>query len=174
MDGAVFARSYVDGTYVSGYFGFDDVTVGGLTVRHQQLALVNDTYWYGDGETSGLLGLAYPLRTGVDGNVAQYNPVFTSMWEDGLTQPLFALGLSRDPPNTTITATATNNGSVAAPTTGQEASYMAFGGLPPVDYDASTWTRTPILGMDDEPGWGITTDVKGLYLISRTRTSTAN
>lgn len=83
--------------------------------------------------------------------MAQYSPVFTDMWQGGLIQPLFALGLSRNSPV---------DGSVAAP------SYLAFGGLPPVDYDNSTWTRTPILGMQSEPGWGSLAEVKGLYIIS--------
>jgi hypothetical protein len=154
IDNAVFARSYADGTYVYGYFGFDDVNIGGVTIQHQQLAIVNNTYWYGDGKTSGLLGLAYPIMTAMDGNIAEYNPVFTNMWQRDLIMPLFTLGLSRD---------STTNGSIA----GQgEESYLAFGGLPPVDYDDSTWARTPILSMQTEPGWGITTDVRGLYIIS--------
>lgn len=132
-----------------GYFGFDDVTIGGVTIQHQQLAMVNNTYWYGDGKTSGLLGLAYPLMTGMDGNIQQYNPIFTNMWERDFIMPLFTLGLSRD----------SNSSS-------SDESYLAFGGLPPVDYDDSTWGRTPILSMQSEPGWGITTDVRGLYIIS--------
>jgi hypothetical protein len=64
--------------------------------------------------------------------------------------PLFTLGLSRD-----------TNASAAS-----DESYLAFGGLPPVDYDDSTWGRTPILSMSEVPGWGITTDVRGLYIIS--------
>ncbi|KAH8903832.1 acid protease [Coniochaeta sp. PMI_546] len=149
IDNAVFSRSYADGTYVYGYFGFDDVTIGGVTIQHQQLAMVNNTYWYGDGKTSGLLGLAYPLMTGMDGNIQQYNPIFTNMWERDFIMPLFTLGLSRD----------SNSSS-------SDESYLAFGGLPPVDYDDSTWGRTPILSMQSEPGWGITTDVRGLYIIS--------
>ncbi|KAB5513589.1 aspartic peptidase domain-containing protein [Coniochaeta sp. 2T2.1] len=150
LDNAVFARSYADGTYVYGSFGFDDVVLGGVTIQHQQLAVVNNTYWYGDGKTSGLLGLAYPLMTGMDGNVPAYNPIFTNMWERDLIMPLFTLGLSRD-----------TNG-----TTEDKESYLAFGGLPPVEYDDSTWGRTPILSMATEPGWGLTGDVRGLYIIS--------
>ncbi|KAK0707264.1 aspartic peptidase domain-containing protein [Lasiosphaeris hirsuta] len=54
-----FGRSYADGTFVRGFFGFEDVTIGGLTSKLQRIALVNYTYWFGDGKTSGLLGLAY-------------------------------------------------------------------------------------------------------------------
>jgi len=157
LDNAVFSRSYADGTYVYGYFGFDDVTVGGVTIQHQQLAMVNNTYWYGDGAASGLLGLAYPLMTGMDGNVAEYNPVFTNMWERDLIMPLFTLGLSRE--------AGTTNATVGTGV-GAEESYLAFGGLPPVDYDDSTWGRTPILDMRAEPGWGIEKDVRGLYIIA--------
>jgi hypothetical protein len=113
--------------------------------------MVNYTYWYGDGRASGLLGLAYPFMTAVDGNIDQYNPIFTNMWERDFIMPLFTLGLSRETNGSKVNATE---------------SYLAFGGLPPVAYDDSTWSRTPILSMSEVPGWGVTGDVRGLYVIS--------
>lgn len=152
IEHAQFGRAYADGTFVSGYFGFDDVTLGGVTIQHQQLAMVNYTYWYGDGRASGLLGLAYPLMTGMDGNIDQYNPIFTNMWERDFIMPLFTLGLSRETNGSKVNAT--------------DESYLAFGGLPPMAYDDSTWSRTPILSMSEVPWWGVTGDVRGLYVIS--------
>ncbi len=60
MPNATFVRSYADGTFALGYFGYEDVTVGGLSAKHQQLGLANFPHWFGDGSSSGLLGLAYP------------------------------------------------------------------------------------------------------------------
>lgn len=140
---------------MTGYFGFDDVTLGGVTIQHQQLAMVNQTYWYGDGKTSGLLGLAYPLMTSIDGSVAMYDPVFTTMWKTEQILPLFTIALSRDDEGRNLTTAA-----------GDESSYLAFGGLPPVDYDDSTWARTPIQTMGAMPSWNVDEKGHGLYVIT--------
>lgn len=54
-----FDIEYGDGEFLSGIFGFEEVTLAGLTVK-QQIAVVNFAAWEGDGTTSGLTGLAYP------------------------------------------------------------------------------------------------------------------
>lgn len=113
--------------------------------------MVSYTYWYGDSLTAGLLGLAYPLMTGIDGYVEEYDPVFTTMWKTNATSPLFSMALSREHGNTSSTL---------------DESYLAFGGLPPVEYDDSTWARIPILSMDKLPEWGVEQPVHGLYAIS--------
>lgn len=147
-----FTRTYGDGTFVSGYFGFDDVTIGGVTVKHQQIAIVNNTYWYGDGKISGMLGLAYPLMTGLGSVVDAYDPIFTTMWKTGEILPLFTLALSRDDEGRNVTK--------------EESSFLAFGGLPPVDYDDATWARAPIESMETVPSWGVKgNDARGLYII---------
>lgn len=145
-----FSRSYGDGTFVSGYFGYEDVTLGGLKVPHQQLAMVNFTYWWGEGLTSGLLGLAYPFMTGIDEPSQQYDPIFTNMWKrDKSVAPMFSLALSREDP--------------AAKT---ESSLLAFGGVPHgVDYDEDSWAKAPIQSMEMMQGWGIDKPERGLYLI---------
>ncbi|KAK3938550.1 hypothetical protein QBC46DRAFT_317501 [Diplogelasinospora grovesii] len=167
IDGSVFSRSYTDGTFVRGYFGYEDVTIGGLTAKHQQLAIVNYTYWYGDGLTSGLLGLAYPLMTSLNGESPQsqkaYDPVFTTMWKSKLVLPLFSIALSRDEEENKKNGTA-----VAPPKTGStnETSFLALGGLPPVDYDDGSWARTPIQSMQLLKEWGLdNTTERGLYVI---------
>jgi hypothetical protein len=40
--------------------GYETVTLGGITVPRQEIAAVDFAAWYGDGYTSGLVGLAYP------------------------------------------------------------------------------------------------------------------
>ncbi|KAK4222757.1 putative eukaryotic aspartyl protease [Podospora fimiseda] len=148
-----FGRAYMDGTFVTGFFGYEDVTIGGLTAKHQQVALVNYTFWQGDGRTSGLLGLAYPYMTGLDGpeeGQPAYDPVFTTMWKDKLIDPVFSIALSR-----------TNSEAEEQ----EKESYLALGGLPPVTVDEKTWAKSEIRGIDAIPEWGFETKEKGLYII---------
>ncbi len=154
-------RSYVDGTFVEGFYGLEDVTIGGVTAHNQRLALVNYTYWHGDNQTSGLLGLAYPYLTSLDGsdqNQPPYDPVFTTMWRSGAIDPVFSIALSR--------TAGQRNGTGTAPSGGkQQDSYLALGGLPPVDVDEKTWAKTPIHGMNAVPQWGFETDERGMYIV---------
>lgn len=156
-----FGRAYVDGTFVQGFYGREDVTIGGVTAYGQRLGIVNYTYWHGDGKTSGLLGLAYPYLTSLDGsdpNQPPYDPVFTTMWKSGAIDPVFSLGLSRS--NDVWNGTGSSPGNAKT-----EESYLALGGLPPLDVDQTTWARTPIEGMRAVPEWGFDTDEKGMYII---------
>lgn len=159
IDDDVFTRAYVDGTFVLGTYGYSDITVGGITVPHQQLALVNYTFWYGEGLTSGLMGLAYPLMTGLDGGGNPrdaYDPIFTSMWKrDLIGAPLFSMALSRYADNSTTAA--------AAATEMPAQSYLAFGGIPPVDFDDASWASAPILGINEISS--IESDEPGLFII---------
>jgi hypothetical protein len=155
-----FGRQYTDGTFVEGYFGYEDVTIGGLMAKHQRLGIVNSTYWQGDGRVSGLLGLAYPYMTSLDGPYESqplYDPVFTTLWKEKLITPMFSIALSRhfdqspkqnpvDPSHTT--------------------SYLALGGLPPVSYNEDSWARTPIQDMSALKSWGLTTSEHGLYVLT--------
>jgi Eukaryotic aspartyl protease len=59
IPGENFNITYGDGEFLTGILGWQNVTLAGLTVN-QTVPLVNFAAWYGDGETSGLLGLAYP------------------------------------------------------------------------------------------------------------------
>ncbi|KAL9131294.1 MAG: hypothetical protein Q9217_000729 [Psora testacea] len=116
-----FDVSYTDGETLRGTFGTEDVTVAGIQVKDQQIALVDYAAWYGDTVTSGLLGLAFPAATkAFSGNnyrlnsVATqkiYNPIFTNMWQEGYVAPLFSVALDR------------NQGGL-----------LAIGGLPPVAF----------------------------------------
>jgi hypothetical protein len=96
---------YGDGEVVTGPMGFLDVTVGNITVQRQQVCLANTAYWYGNNQTSGLMGLAFPALTnaylgdGSDhdfGNQVQYSPLFTSMVNQGLVDPVFSIAIDRN------------------------------------------------------------------------------
>jgi hypothetical protein len=132
------------------------VTIGGITVAHQQIAVVNYTYWWGDGLTAGLLGLGYPLMTGMDGEddpTHEYDPIFTSMWKQERSTPLFSLALSRERANN--------------PSKEEKQSYLAFGGIPPVDFDDSSWSRAPIQLLQTlKSWWFVNSTENGLYVIT--------
>ncbi|KAH8900250.1 acid protease [Thozetella sp. PMI_491] len=158
VENETFARSYTDGTFVVGTFGYEDVNLGGVKVKHQKLGVVDRAAWFGDRLTSGLLGLAYPMMTGLDDNVAAYDPIFTTMWKNNLSAPMFTLALSRHVPQNTRHTNMTAG-------KGRE-SYLAFGGVPPVDYDDSSWARTPIYQMQKVMDyWPDGHDGNGLYAI---------
>lgn len=98
----------------------------------QQVALVNYSYWFGDSTTSGLMGLAYPLLTSAyegddpdadtEDTQVVYNPIVTTLIDEGLIEPIFSLALDRN----------------------SDDGYLALGGLPPVNYTGS-FASTPIL-----------------------------
>jgi len=105
VDGIHLFVKYGDGEFAAGPMGKTDVTISNFTIPDQQLAIVNATFWYGDNTTSGLLGLAYQsltnayygdLYTNNDYAHAPYRPVFTSMWQLGLVQPMFSIAISRN------------------------------------------------------------------------------
>ena len=134
-DIARFAVSYSDGSGVSGKAGYDDVTIAGITAQKQEILLASLSLFAekGDGTTSGMLGLGYPLETKVFSTEREldmypgspthrkYDPVFTSMHKQGLVTPVFSLAMNRS----------TQKG------------YLALGGLPPVDYNPEP-AKTPI------------------------------
>lgn len=125
-----FNIEYGDGEFLTGVLGYENVTVAGITVDHQEVALVNYSYWFGDEVTSGLMGLAYPLLTSAyegndpdeDSTQVEYNPIITTMISDGLIDPVFSLALDRN----------------------SDSGYLALGGLPPVNYTGD-FATTPIL-----------------------------
>jgi len=53
-----FNISYGDGEFLTGVLGYENVGIAGLTVKNQEVALVNHAYWNGDGVSSGLIGFA--------------------------------------------------------------------------------------------------------------------
>ncbi|KAF3765622.1 acid protease [Cryphonectria parasitica EP155] len=95
---------YGGGEVVQGPVGAMDVTVAGISVRNQTVALANDTLWDGNNITSGVLGLAYPsitsVFTGPFGDHSsyygvEYAPIFTTMVDQGLVENYFSVAISR-------------------------------------------------------------------------------
>lgn len=96
---------YGDGEIVQGPIGYMDVTVGGLRVENQIVALANDTLWNGNNVTSGILGLAYPSITNAYGGPfgdhspwyqMEYAPIFSNMVAQGLSDNYFSIAINRD------------------------------------------------------------------------------
>jgi len=133
---------YTDGETLTGVFGTERVTVAGITVDNQQIALVDQAAWNGDGVSSGVLGLAFPAATkafagtNAQNDIAstqkQYNPIFTNMYSEGHVAPLFSIAMDR------------SGGGL-----------LAIGGLPPVSYfpvfassPFQLLSTTPVTGAD--------------------------
>jgi hypothetical protein len=123
---------------LSGIFGYSDVSIGGLMVKNQKIAIVDRGYGLGDHVRSGVVGLAPRAVTRLfentnattsspNGTVTQYSPVFESMYTNGDDRipPFFSLALQR----------------------GDEGGYVAFGGLPPVTY-SHDFTFSPFRGIN--------------------------
>ena len=100
-----FNVSYGDGSFVTGIVGLDDVTLAGITVKDQEVGVVDSAGFSADGIQSGLIGLAFPSLTsafsGTDGshdgvhNQVEYNPLFTNMYTKGGVAPMFSVALTR-------------------------------------------------------------------------------
>ncbi|KAJ6596130.1 acid protease [Mycena vulgaris] len=135
-----FGIQYGDGEYLSGAAAFETVSVGGLTVTHQEIGLVSSAAWVGDGINTGLLGLAYPSLTSVQstshGKRMQYNPFFfNAVKQNRVLHPYFSLALNRG-------TTAGKHSTRPDPNLG----YLAFGGIAPVPV-TSTAVTVPIQGF---------------------------
>lgn len=132
---------YGDGEMIYGPVGYSDITVANITVKRQEIAFANTTYWYGNNVTSGVLGLAYPsltnayLGTGMEHDwldAASYPPLFSTMVSDGLVQPFFAIAISRN----------------------SSGGLIGFGGIPPIsglDYSTAATTDIIITNLVDNP-----------------------
>lgn len=128
-----FNNTYLSGEFITGTVGLENLTLEGIVVFNQTIALIDNAHWHGDGVTSGLVGLAYPSLTNahhgddpsvdnVNATRAPYDPVFTSMWKQNLTSPVFSLALGRD----------------------DEDSYLTFGENLAVEVDSSSWVSAPL------------------------------
>lgn len=137
---------------LDGDMAYAPVTLAGITVEQQEVALVNYAAWSGDGHSSGLIGLGYPAITSASnrttGQGVEYNPLFTNMVSGGLVEDaVFTIALSQVP----------QNYSVLAP-----AGAMAIGGLVPEEYWEGNFTSVEIeltenIGSVTELTWYTTT-----------------
>jgi hypothetical protein len=124
---------------LDGSMGYAPLKLGGLTVPKQEVALVTESAWSGDGTSSGLVGFGYPAITSAsyrgNGSDAIYDPVFTTMAKEKIVDDaVFTLALDRVPRDT----------SPSAP-----AGVMAFGGLVSPSYYKPPFTTVPI---EESPG----------------------
>ncbi|KAK0626641.1 aspartic peptidase domain-containing protein [Immersiella caudata] len=109
------------------------LTVAGVTVAKQQIALATVGAWPGDGISSGILGLGLPALTNSfksthpseDGlqSLAPYSPIITTLTNQ-IGKHIFSLGLSRN----------------------ESESFLAFGGVPQ-HVKVGNYTRVPIEKM---------------------------
>lgn len=131
----------------SGSMVYEEVSIGGITVKSQKTAIANDSNPMGDGVNSGLLGLAYLSITSAHPanqtdnstywqNRLVYNPLLLTMHEEGLIDPYFSLALAHTPLNTSVTF----------------GGYMTIGGLPRVDHSPH-FSTVPVEITDNIPLW---------------------
>lgn len=119
--------------FVHGTVGYEDITLAGIEVKHQEVAIADRGWWIGDNVTAGLMGLGYPTITSawVKGSIHNesyigrpYFPWFFSAFRRGLIPPVFSLALQRSGNN-------------------EHAGRIAFGGLPNLDFSPE-FTSAPI------------------------------
>jgi hypothetical protein len=135
-----FNISYGGGEFLTGTVGFDTVTVGGLTVTSQEIALVTTAAWPGDLVSSGILGLSLPHITSVyngtdpdndtSANLDPYNPFFFTAVQEGVVKnPYFSVALDRG-----------SLSKEANSTIDPHLGYLSFGGIAPVAVTDKTVT----------------------------------
>ncbi|KAK5699300.1 hypothetical protein LTR17_023356 [Elasticomyces elasticus] len=88
-----FRIQFLDNTDTIGVFGYEDVGIGEITVRHQKVALVDQAHFDGFKVTSGLIGFGYPSHTNAyDLRGKLIDPVFSLAIERGTDGGQLALG----------------------------------------------------------------------------------
>ncbi|KAI4257441.1 MAG: hypothetical protein L6R42_005663 [Xanthoria sp. 1 TBL-2021] len=145
IQGQNFKIGYEDGEEVTGIVGTETVTLAGITVKNQEVGIVNHAYWNGDNSSSGLIGLAFPNLTSAyrgndpkvdkESDAVPYSPLFTSMYTQGLVAPVFSIAINRR---------------------GEETGgLLALGGLPPVNH-SNVFACTPLkMTATRRPGSGV-------------------
>jgi len=116
---------------IAGPVGTMNLKVAGFNINQQLVSLVNETSFNGNGYLSGFLGLGFQALTNVynsRGKQVLYPPVIETMKSNGLSPNLFSVALQRSASNSTNTP----------------GGKIAFGGLPPVNFD-TTFASTPLL-----------------------------
>ncbi|KAK3629890.1 hypothetical protein LTR56_017785 [Elasticomyces elasticus] len=123
-----FKIKFLDETNTAGVLGYEDVGIGGITVRRQKVALVDQAHFDGFKVTSGLIGFGYPSITNaytLGGARVPYNNWLFNAIDQKLIGPVFSLAIER----------------------GTDGGQLALGGLPTVPFD-HTFASTPILKAD--------------------------
>jgi Eukaryotic aspartyl protease len=121
-----FSTRYADGEVLQGDIGRETVTLGGITVKNQTVGIVNTANWKGDGQSSGLIGMAFPSVTRAlsSAKAVRYDPIFFNMYKHKLIEPVFSVALNRPE---------------------EGAGALALGGLPGphIKHDGK-WARVPM------------------------------
>jgi hypothetical protein len=135
-----FSTKYADGETLAGIIGRETVTLGGITVKNQTVAVVNNANWHGDGKSSGLIGMAFPSVTRAHDTsnptakkIVKYNPIFFTMYKAGLIKPTFSLTLNRAEEGPGV---------------------LALGGLPKSIKFENRWARAPMEYLSIMPTLG--------------------
>jgi len=140
-----FNITYGDGEFLSGPVGFETVTIGGMSVVHQEIGVPTLTAWEGDGVNTGLIGLAFPDLTSVynttdptkasAANQLVYSPLFLSaVKQKAVKAPFFSVALDRGTFNQ-------QENDPFDPNLG----FLSFGGIAPVPV-VNTAVTVPIEG----------------------------
>ncbi|KAJ7069940.1 acid protease [Mycena amicta] len=144
LDGVSFNITYGSGEFVAGPMGLDTVSVGGVSVRNQVVATPTVAHILGDGQKSGILGLAFPDETSMfnvsDPTTATahlqnpYDPFFfTAVKQNKVKHPYFSVALNRGSVANELNSTFDAN-----------LGYLAFGGHAPVPVVEKTSTTVPV------------------------------
>jgi len=147
----LFSTKYADGETLAGIIGRETVTLGGITVKNQTVAIVNNANWHGDGKSSGLIGMAFPSVTRAHDNsnpmarkIVKYNPIFFTMYKAGLIKPTFSLTLNRVEEGPGV---------------------LALGGLPKSIKHENRWARAPMEYLSIMPSVGGVAKEYTLYAV---------
>ncbi|QIW98964.1 hypothetical protein AMS68_004482 [Peltaster fructicola] len=120
-----FNVSYGSGEFVVGETGLMNISIAGIAIAQQEIALIDSAYWLGDNTTTGIVGLAYealtssykgddPTQDNPDSDLVEYSPIVQTALDRSLFS-VFSMALERG--NDTV------------------GGYLALGGLPPVDFN---------------------------------------
>jgi hypothetical protein len=102
IDNVYLNITYGDNTNVIGPVGYENVTVGGITVSNQVVTIgTTIATTVGDSLTSGLIGLSYPALTHAFNSTTEeqvlYEPIVSKMFSQGLIKKnSFSLALMED------------------------------------------------------------------------------
>ncbi|KAL2802359.1 aspartic peptidase domain-containing protein [Aspergillus granulosus] len=130
----------------SGVMAWERVTLAGVDVPRQRVAIADRSTPMGDGISSGLLGLAYPALTSAHPsnitdnstyfyNRIPYKPLLFTMYDEGLiADSYFSHVIARNPMNESVGF----------------GGYLSLGELPPVKH-SDNWAVAPVEIIDDIP-----------------------
>lgn len=129
----------------TGRVAYANVTLNGITVERQLIGLVDRTNDIGDGLGSGMLGLGFPPLTSAHPGTeldnetllfdrAVYDPLFVSMYKQGLVEPWYSFALLRPQPNSS----------------NSPGGWLSLGELPPILH-TNEWAVKPIEVTENLP-----------------------